>query len=127
MPSLFGVDIAGEIARGFASAGNLVPGVLTQKVQGARTPGSLSAGRSTSTSSHAFQGFLEEGQKRIEGTRQTMTGDFISILGASVSPATAPRVNDLVTIEGSTFGLVELIERDPAAALYVFKVQKRTG
>jgi hypothetical protein len=44
----------------------------------------------------------------------------VSILGASLSPAVVPAVNDIVVIDGSTFTLVELLNLDPAEALYEF-------
>ncbi|MEO1208393.1 MAG: hypothetical protein AAFX78_02525 [Cyanobacteria bacterium J06638_20] len=123
MPSLFGIDIANVIATEIAKAGNLVPGTLTKTTFGQRDPSNLAAGRSETSVSHTFQGFLEKGQVRIPDSRVTTSGTFVTILGASVVPSAVPEVNDSVTIEGSEYELTELMNRDPAAATYMFRVQ----
>lgn len=120
MPDLFGIDIAGEIASAFS--GQLRPGTLTKVTPGTRTPGSLTGGTNPTTTTHAFEGFVEETQTRVEGLA-TVTGKFLSILGASVAGGAVPEVDDTATMDGKTYTLVELVERDPAAALYKFKVE----
>lgn len=125
MPNLFGLDIAGILATSIASAGNLRSGTLSKLVRGQRDPSNLTAEVTSTESTFTFQGFLESGQRRVSGSRTTVSGDFISILGASVTPTATPAVNDDVTIDGERFELIELIERDPAAALYVFRVREK--
>lgn len=124
MPNLFGIDIAAEINKGFSQAGGLVSGTLTSRTPGTRTPGNLTAGTNPSTNTHTFQGFLEKGERRIPGTRSVQQGDFVTILGASITPAIEPSPGFKITIEGGTFDIVEIVERDPAAATYVCRVQR---
>lgn len=124
MPDLFGIDIAGILNTEIANAGGLPQGTLTKVTRGTRTSGSLTAGLSETPTTHTFNGFLEQGQVRIPGTRATETGDFITILGASVTPTAVPGVNDTVVLEGQTYELVELMVRDPAAATYMFRVKR---
>lgn len=121
--TLFGVDIAGEIAAGFAAAGGLEAGTLTKTTNGNRTSGSLTAGPSKSSSTFTLQGFIEKGQMRLPGSRVVVTGNFMTILGASVSGGEIPELNDKVNMEGSDWELTELMERDPAAATYIFRIQ----
>lgn len=123
MPNLFGLDIAKIVNDSINQAGGLVPGTLTKVTAGTRTPGSLTGGTNPTTTSHSFQGILEEGERRMPDTLQTVKGKFVLILGASISPAAVPSTGDRVTIEGSEHDLVELIERDPAAATYTFRVE----
>lgn len=123
MPKLFGVDIAGEIAKGFAAAGGLAPGVLIKETPGTRDPNNLTAVPEPTQARSTFQGYLEQGQMRLPGSRAVVTGDFVFILGASVAPFVVPSVNDKVEIEDAEWELTELMERDPAAASYLFRVQ----
>ena len=123
MAKLFGLDIAGIVNREIANAGGVLSGTLTRVSPGARTPGSLSGGTNPAETSHAFKGFLEQGERRIKGQLQTVSGTFLSILGASVAGGVVPAVNDRAVIEGAEYDLVEQVARDPAAALYVFRVE----
>lgn len=131
MPDLFGLDIAGMVNDALTSAGGLVPGALLRAQEAdtghgqIRDPDNPTAGLAVSSPVQiaTFQGFLE----RVTSTRRTGTavvvaGEYVSILGASVTPMTVPLVGDVVQIEGHPFKLLELSDRDPAAALYTFKV-----
>lgn len=121
MANLFGVDIAKEIANAFS--GELKSGVLHKKTPGTRTAGSLTAGTNPASADHTFEGFDELREVRREGQVSAESMVTISIFGASVDPLVVPEVNDEVTLESITYTLVELIERDPASALYVFAAQ----
>ena len=44
----------------------------------------------------------------------------VMILGQSIDPAVVPGVNDSVAVDGVTYMLIELMSRDPAAAMYEF-------
>lgn len=121
MPDLFGVDIAQEIADAFA--GQLVTGTLVKVTPGTRTPGSLTGGTNPTPANYAFEGFLDNGsEKRVAGLAP-LDGEFMSILGNSLTSGIVPAVNDRATLDGKTYTLVELVERDPAAALYKFRVE----
>lgn len=126
MPNLFGLDVASLI--GEALRGQLVPGTLTKRAPGTRTPGSLTAGTNPSGTTHAFEGFLEERSMRRSGQLGAETMSVLTIIRVSISPAAVPEVNDRAVLEDPEFGavevdLVELLERDPAAALYRFRVE----
>lgn len=123
MPDLFGLDLAGIIASAFKGAGGLVEGTLTRVEQGSRTAGSLTGGKSEGTTSHVFQGFLEQREIRREGQVAADVVQAVTILGGSVDPPAVPEVNDRATLEGITVTLIRLLERDPAAATYVFEAE----
>lgn len=123
MPDLFGIDIAGEIAQAFS--GQLVIGTLTKVVSGTRTPGNLTGGTNPTTSSHSFEGFIENRtNKRRDGTLVSSTGEFVTILGASVSPSAVPEQGDGINIESVDYRIIEITGRDPAAATYECRVER---
>lgn len=121
MPSLFGVDIASEINQ--AMGQGLLPVTLTKATTGTRTTGSLTSGTVPSTDDYTGRGFLSDYKDRqINGT-SVLTGDRkVSILGASLPTGIVPAAADKVTIEGSTFNIVN-VKRDPAAAMYTCQVR----
>jgi hypothetical protein len=122
MPNIFGIDLASEIAEAFD--GELLTGTFVRQTFGARTPGSLSGGKASTPTEFTFQGFLETKDATYKsGTLIREAGSVISILGASISPVTVPKTGDVVTIEGATFTLLELLSRDPAAAVYSFSAK----
>ncbi len=123
MPDLFGLDIAGLVADGIAGAGGLVPGVLTHYTTAARDPLDPTAERAKVPSSHDFDGFVERlTSTRRAGSSVFEAGEYVSILGATLSPAIVPSPGDVILIEGTTYTVEALADRDPAAALYVLKV-----
>jgi hypothetical protein len=123
MPSLFGIDIAKTIADNIAAAGDVRSGTLTKSSAGARTPGDVTAGNNPTTSTHSFKGFVETRAQRREGSQVPEGMGVVTILGATVSPAAVPAVNDVATIDGDSYTLLKLISRDPAAAVYEFMVE----
>jgi hypothetical protein len=124
MPNLFGIDIAGLVDKEIAAAGGVLTGKLTKVTPGSRTSGSLRAGASPSEVSHDFRGFLQNvNETRYMGQLQTSKGEVASILGASLPSGVVPEANDKITIEGRDYDLVQLLRRDPAAALYEFEVE----
>lgn len=123
MPDLFGLDIAGIVNDAIDGAGGLRPGTLTRKTAGTRTPGSLTGGTNPGTAAYSLSGFVETEAERRANSAVATRGATMTIMGASVS--IAPAVNDTVLMDGSTYTLVELLERDPAAATYMFAVEER--
>lgn len=116
---LFGLNIAQLVLDGVNAAGGLLTGTLTKRTATARTPGDLTSGLNPTSAGHSFQGFIEN---RTESTRAgslvSEGGQFVSILGASLPSGIIPEQGDLITIEGTTFEVLSITERDPAAALY---------
>ena len=124
MAKLFGIDIAKLVNSEIKKAGGVRPLTLTKTTPGARTPGDLSAGNNPTTTTHTGAGFVELASARRTGqVGAAVSGETISILGASVLPAAEPTVNDTVTLDGSTYLLIKLVSRDPASALYSFEAQ----
>lgn len=118
--NLFGIDIAGIVAQQFS--GQLLRGVFRKKTAGTRTPGNLTAGTNPVTSSHEFDGFLEVSEVPA-GDVAGAARSVLTIIGGSVRDGAVPEVGDRATIEDVTYELRELIERDPAGAVYKFLVQ----
>ena len=121
MPDLFGLDIAGIVNNALTSAGGLVSGTLTSYTPGTRSVNRTGGTNPTSTS-HTFQGFVEvQDGRQTEAVVSPATEVFVNIMGASVDPVAVPKVNDQVTIDGSTYTLTKLASLDPAEALYKFE------
>lgn len=120
---LFGLDIAKIVNAEIQKAGGVLDGTLTKTTPGTRTPGDLTGGTNPTTTTHSFKGFMETTEERREGMLEATILTKVSILGDSLSPSTVPEVNDEVEIEGSSFILYKLVNRDPAAALYEFETE----
>ncbi len=123
MPDLFGLDIAGIINTEIANAGGVLAGTLTKTTPGARTGGQLTGGTNPATSAHAFNGFVETKEDRRPGQVGAMSMAVVTVLGASVSPAAVPEVNDTAVLDGVTYTLVELLSGDPATAVFEFRAE----
>ena len=129
MPNLFGLDIARLVANSIASAGGVRFGTLTQFTPGTRTPGSPTAGTNPTSTTHTFEGFIETEEddsyeSRRTGTLTSISRRKLSILGATISPATTPSQNDEVSLDGEQYRIVEVMEVDPAQALFVCRVEE---
>tara|TARA_R110000803_G_scaffold191700_1_gene254393 strand:+ start:83 stop:454 length:372 start_codon:yes stop_codon:yes gene_type:complete len=122
MPNLFGIDIAGEIAKAFS--GLLLKGTLTKTIPGTRTPGNLTGGNNPTSVPYSFEGFIEnKTEVRKGGTLVSSGGKMVSILGGSLPAGIVPASADEVTIEGTTYKILAIEGRDPAAALYECRVE----
>lgn len=124
MAKLFGIDIAKTVNSAITDAGGVQTGSLSKKTTGTRTPGSLTAGTNPTSTVHSFKGFAETKGENRPGSSAPTSNAVVSILGASINPVAIPEVNDKATIDGSTYTLLELLDRDPAAAMYRFKAQE---
>lgn len=121
MPSLFGVDIAGEIASAFA--GQLVTTVLIKVTPGTRGA-NLTAGLQPTDVPYTCNGFIEDRREgNMRGSLVSQGGRIVSILGGSLPAGVFPETTDKVTIEGTTYRIVET-GRDPAGALYECRVER---
>jgi hypothetical protein len=123
MANLFGLDIAGIVNDALSGAGGLRPGTLATTSPGTRTGGSLTGGTNPTTTSHSFQGFVETKEVRRKGQVGADLMAVVTIIGASVTPSVVPEVNDVATIDGTSYTLVELLKRDPAEAVYEFAAE----
>lgn len=121
MPNLFGIDIAQEIANAFS--GELVAGTLTKRTPGTRTGGQLTAGTQPAEVAHTFEGFLDVRNVRRPDQIGAQPLAVLSIVTKSINPAAVPQVNDRALLQDPEFGLItvditEILNRDPAAALF---------
>ena len=128
MPNLFGLNIAQIVANAIAQAGGLQEGTLTQFTPGTRTPGSLTGGTNPTSTTHTFQGFVEAEEEdsyinRRGETVVSLAMRKLSILGATISPVTTPNQSDEATINGVTYRIVEVMEVDPAEAIFICRVE----
>lgn len=123
MAELFGLDIAEIVNDSITAAGGVRPGSLLKTTPGTRTGGSLTGGTNPVTTVHTFQGFSETKENRRTGQVGAMSLGIVTILGKSVLPFAVPEVNDVATIDGVDWTLLELMSRDPAEAVYEFRAE----
>lgn len=123
MAKLFGIDIAKTVANSLKAAGNLQTCTLTHSVRGSRTSGQLTGGTNPTSTTHTCQGFVETRTKHRSGTLVAEPMSVVTIIGHTISPTVAPSLGDTVLVDGTTWTLNELIERDPASAVYEFKAE----
>lgn len=125
MTTLFGLNIAKIVDDSIVSAGGTNTGILRKATSGTRTPGSLTGGTNPTTVDHSFRGFLDNRtEQRIAGSIVSAGGEVVSIFGNSLPSGVEPENDDVVIIEGTVFTIVEVLARDPAAALYEVKVRR---
>ena len=124
MTKLFGIDIAKVINDEIQNAGGVLSGVLTTSTPGSRTGGNLTDGTNPTSASVAFNGFVESRVVRGKGAQDSLVTRSVfvlTILGASIS--VIPQEMDTAVIDSQTWKLLELIGRDPASAVYEFRVE----
>lgn len=121
---LFGIDLAGEINNALGSG--LLAATLIKVTAGTRTTGTQAAGTNPTTSSYTCRGFIESySQYELAGTMVLAQDKKIGLLGASISGGTVfPEGGDRVTIEGATYEIVGVPQRDPAGALYICQCRR---
>ena len=124
MPNLFGLDIAAIVNNAITSAGGVLDITLIVVRAGTRDSGDITGGVQPVDTPVAAKGFLEnKTDVRIGETIITQGGQFVSILGNSIATGVEPKTNDKVTVEGTTYRIVEVTERDPAGALFVCRIE----
>lgn len=132
MPSLFGVDIAGELAAAMGSG--LLPVTLTRPAltdpMVERDPVDLSAGLALGTpTSYACRGFTDVREDRfgVEGT-VIRGGTYVSVLGGTLPPGVRPLPGWGISIteDGVTRDYTicdDGVSSDPAAAVFRCRVE----
>ena len=120
---LFGIDIAQLVDNSLQQAGGVGTGVLIKRENTGRTPGNLTGGQNPSETRYDFRGFLDNrSEERRNGSLVSAGGDIVSILGNSLPSGVVPAQSDQIEIENTTFEVLEIVARDPAAALYECRV-----
>jgi hypothetical protein len=124
---LFGVDIAGIIAD--VVGPGVLDAVLTEPQRGGRVPGSLTAGKvELPPVEHAAKGFWEDFTGTAPPGVEVLVDDRKAvIIGDTMAAGVLPQRGWSVTIEGVTQVIVRLLNRDPAAAVYVYQCRDRLG
>lgn len=114
--------IAKSINKAIGAANLYLPATLIKVVNGNRTPGSLSAGANPTETPYTARGFIEHYSTfAIVNSLATGSDRKISLLGASIAGGQIPTSGDKITIEGVTYRVTNIDDRDPAAAMYVCK------
>lgn len=123
MGDLFGLPIAQLVAAALDDAGNLQQGTLLKATPGVEDPNDPTAPVPETITRHSFQGFIEQGAVRRDDTLIAEPTPIMTIIGASVSPAAEPKINDRAELADMTWELERLIRRDPAGATFEFSVK----
>ena len=119
MPKLFGIDIAGLVARELGKG--LLPATLVKVVPGARTAGDLAGGTHPVETSYACRGMRDTLRKvRADSIVEDATA-LVLILGGTLQVGVVPAVSDRVVVEGVSHRILH-VDRDPAAATYTCQV-----
>lgn len=116
-----GVNIEAELAR--QMGGDLLPGTLIKANFGNRSD-VPSEGKEPGPRSYQFRGFLENIKLReVEGSLVQAGDRQVTILGGTLPPGVTGETQDQISIEGGTFTIVGLIERDPDGATFIYQVR----
>ena len=117
MPRLFGTDIARLLYDGILQSGGLLSATLIKTII-QRDPADVLKNITTDRR-YPAHGFIDNRSDEYRaGTLVREGGQFVSILGASLPSGIIPRSGDAIEIEGQTFRISGVPQRDPAAALY---------
>ncbi len=117
---LFGVDIAGIVAREVGPG--LLDAVLTRKTPGTRTPGNLTGGTNPVSTAHTAKGIKSPLTSLRPDSIVEDAMAVVLLIGDTISPAAVPAEQDLISIEGTSYTIVQ-VARDPAAATYTCQVK----
>ncbi|QNN99839.1 hypothetical protein P67b_00080 [Ruegeria phage Tedan] len=122
---LFGLNIAQIVDESIQAAGGVLTGQLIKPTSGTRTPGNLTGGTNPTDTTYSFRGFTDnQTSGRQNGSLVRVSGETVSILGNSLPAGIEPEAGDEIVIEGRRYEALEVVERDPAAALYVVAVSR---
>jgi hypothetical protein len=120
MVKIFKLEIDKIVYGAIKGAGGLVAGTLIKTTNTTRDPLNLTGGLQPTTTNIPFEGIIEQKIRILDDGVTGVSESHLSILGASLT--VVPEVDDSAVFEGRTYKLVELLEVDPANALYKFKV-----
>jgi hypothetical protein len=113
---LFGVDIAGKIARSLGP--KLLPATLIKVIPGSRARANLAGGVHATTTEHTARGVVETYQAAQVDGAMILRGDRrVLLLAGTIADGEVPAPGDRIEIEGGTYSVVG-VERDPAGAQY---------
>jgi len=114
---LFGIDISGLIKQ-YIGPG-VLDATLTKSTPGTRTAGQLTGGMNPTTAAYSCKGFIDkQARQDINGTLIADGKITIVLIGDTINGgATIAEAGDRITIESVAY-MIEVLDRDPAAATY---------
>lgn len=119
---IFGVNIADIIEQTFV--GNIPTATLIKITRGPRDPLNPAAGRPLVPTPHTISAVVEDyEERRVDGTIVERGDRRLIIIAGSLPDGVIPAVNDNVTVEEVTYGIIN-VERDPAAATYTCQLRR---
>jgi hypothetical protein len=126
MSRLFGVDIAGIVAK------NIGPGVHAatlsiKPIGGARDPQRLTAGRPAAPVIYQCRGFWEDYSPGQIGDQVLATDRKAVLIGDTIPAGADLKKGDEITIEGQTLMFWRWQSRDPAGAVLVAQCRDQRG
>lgn len=132
MPKLFGLDIAGIIAKEIRKAGDVLDLTLWKVSQGTPTEGEEVDGTNPSEQPLRGKGFFDDSQlvpllgaRNEAGEPLVYEGDRVAIiLGASLPGRIPPAPHDQIEMEGEKLFIHRILHRDPAAATYTCQCRR---
>jgi len=109
--------------------GQLFPVTITRNVEGERDPDNLTGGRAkTPAVVTGIEGFWEDFTRDPPPGVEVELNDRKAVLiGDTIPVGGHPQRNDAVEIEGQTLYAVQLINRDPASAVFTYLCRDRRG
>ena len=122
---LFGVDVAGLVAQHVGSG--LLDVTVTRSEPGERDPANLTGGRAATPATFTgIKGIWENVPRTPPPGVEIELNDRVALLIGDTIPAGGmPQRGDAITITGLTLYAVQLIEQDPANAVYRFLCRDR--
>lgn len=119
MAEIFGTDIASLVADSFS--GQLVPATLTRTVVAGYDP--VTDKEVIETQTFSTEGVVESYSDELIANGIVQTNDrqillLATPLGTEPTPGDGGNHPDKITIEGKTYTVVGIPDRDPAAATY---------
>jgi hypothetical protein len=116
------MSLADDIGNSFAATGQRLgvkAATLVKVTPGTRTPGSISGGTNPTTVSYSCSGFVSTFDAfQIDGALIRAEDRKVSLFASTLTAGIVPEPNDKITIDGLTYGVVSILERDPAAVMF---------
>lgn len=123
MPRLLSGFIAKQIGKHLGK--EVKPSTLIKVANATRTSGAVSGGLNPTETPYTARGWVEEWEGGlVEGSTVRREARKVALLGATIAGGQIPAQGDKVTIEGTTYRIASIDERDPDAAVWVLNVVK---
>ena len=117
--TLFGVDISNIVSS--ALEGQLRPVTVTRTSEGTYDPVTDEV-TGSSSAEYTSEGIEENRRKYLESG--LIESHEVPVLILAQPLETEPRADDKLEIDGNMYTVVDLIERDPAGAIYIVRCRR---